>query len=186
LSSGDGANQFGSAYSARRSEGGSSWPTSSRGCFAKSTAKSGAHFRLEEEALCPSLADVFEAAYIENLPVDHDRAIGTADALVGTGDLSAADSRRAANLVRLPEERPRTVMETRVLQPRRARSYPAGERGAGAAFRQALAIANDGQPQTPVCNAGAGGSLPFRTGAFPRRAPPQETAKWPGPAKNSA
>ncbi|MDA2938346.1 hemerythrin domain-containing protein [Acidobacteria bacterium AH-259-A15] len=42
----------------------------------------GPHFRYEEEALYPSLVEIFGEEYIEKLLQDHDRAIGTANKLI--------------------------------------------------------------------------------------------------------
>ena len=63
----------------------------------------GPHFRYEEEALYPSLVEIFGEAYIEKLLSDHDRAIGTAKALselAAKKDLDRHDSQRAADFVR--------------------------------------------------------------------------------------
>lgn len=48
----------------------------------------GPHFRYEEEALYPSLAEIFGQDYIDKLFFDHDRAIGSAKRIVA---LAASD-----------------------------------------------------------------------------------------------
>ena len=63
----------------------------------------GPHFRYEEEALYPALVEIFGEAYIEKLLSDHDRAIGTAEALSELApkeNLSRNDAQRAVDFVR--------------------------------------------------------------------------------------
>jgi len=63
----------------------------------------GPHFRYEEEALYPSLVEIYGAEYIEKLLSDHDRVIGTAKRLVelaGKETLSEGDVTEATRLVR--------------------------------------------------------------------------------------
>lgn len=63
----------------------------------------GPHFRYEEEALYPGLTEIFGEEYIEKLLRDHDRAIGTAKALVELGsknDLTDRDIATATRLIR--------------------------------------------------------------------------------------
>lgn len=94
----------------------------------------GPHFRYEEEALYPALAEIFGEAYIEKLLSDHDRAIGTAEALsklAAKEDLNWHDSQRATDFVRsilphvsdceglsimvetFPDEQVQRILETR-------------------------------------------------------------------------
>ena len=63
----------------------------------------GPHFRYEEESLYPSLVTIFGEEYIEKLLGDHDRAIGTAQRLVGLAEkdsLTDDEVREAVRLVR--------------------------------------------------------------------------------------
>lgn len=63
----------------------------------------GPHFRYEEEALYPALVEIFGEAYVEKLLSDHDRAIGTAEALselAAKEHLDWHDSQRATDFVR--------------------------------------------------------------------------------------
>jgi hemerythrin len=63
----------------------------------------GPHFRYEEEALYPSLTEIFGEEYIEKLLSDHDRAIATARGLVALAakdELTDADITDAAKMVR--------------------------------------------------------------------------------------
>ena len=94
----------------------------------------GPHFRYEEEALYPSLVEIFGEDYIEELLSGHDRAIGTAralSALAAKMDLDSQDSQNAAAFVRsmlphvsdceglsimvemLPDERVRKILDAR-------------------------------------------------------------------------
>jgi hypothetical protein len=100
----------------------------------KTAALTGPHFRYEEEALYPSLIEIFGDAYIEKLLEDHDRAIAGANALVQLAQkdrLTSEDSQRATELVRtilphvsdceglsimaetLPEQRIRNILAAR-------------------------------------------------------------------------
>lgn len=63
----------------------------------------GPHFRYEEEALYPSLVEIFGEEYIEQLYGDHDRAIRTAKRLVqiaGKEALTEDDVKEAVRGVR--------------------------------------------------------------------------------------
>ncbi len=63
----------------------------------------GPHFRYEEEALYPSLVEIFGEEYIEKLMSDHDGAIGAAGKLVelaGQDSLSDKDVELAQKLIR--------------------------------------------------------------------------------------
>ncbi len=94
----------------------------------------GPHFRYEEEALYPELADIFGKSYIEKLLGDHDQAISTAGKLVELASqesLTDADVSEAVKLIRsilphvsdceglsimverLPEEKVQSVLNIR-------------------------------------------------------------------------
>lgn len=63
----------------------------------------GPHFRYEEEALYPTLVDIFGEGYVEQLMTDHDRAIGTAKKLAELSmkdSLSDEDVNKAVAMVR--------------------------------------------------------------------------------------
>ena len=64
----------------------------------------GPHFRYEEEALYPSLVEIFGEEYIEHLLVDHDRAIDIAKRLIGLANkdpLTDDDVSEAIRLIRM-------------------------------------------------------------------------------------
>jgi hypothetical protein len=71
-----------------------------RALLADTAAYVGPHFRYEEESLYPGLVRIFGADYIEKLLADHDRAIGTAQALVGLAGQEGLSERDAALGVR--------------------------------------------------------------------------------------
>lgn len=94
----------------------------------------GPHFRYEEEALYPSLIEIFGQDYVEKLFAEHDRAIGTAEALAelaAKANLDNRDAQRASDLVRsilphvsdceglsimveaFPDERVREILDAR-------------------------------------------------------------------------
>jgi hypothetical protein len=59
------------------------------GLISQIAARTGPHFRYEEEAMYPSLVDLFGAEYIDKLLADHDLAIATARRLAA---LASRDS----------------------------------------------------------------------------------------------
>lgn len=94
----------------------------------------GPHFRYEEESLYPALVEIFGREYVEKLMGDHDRAIGTAQALValaGKDQLTDGDVTKAVRLVltvlphvsdcdglslmveRLPEAKVKSILDAR-------------------------------------------------------------------------
>lgn len=69
----------------------------------RTAALAGPHFRYEEAALYPALAEIFGQDYIEQLFADHDRAIGGAKRLVELADrdlLGEEDVTEATRIVR--------------------------------------------------------------------------------------
>lgn len=60
----------------------------------------GPHFRYEEEALYPSLVEIFGEAYIEQLYGDHDRAIRTAKQLAQLAGQDALGEDEVSEAVR--------------------------------------------------------------------------------------
>jgi hypothetical protein len=66
----------------------------------ETAALTGPHFRYEEEALYPGLVAIFGDEYVDKLLWDHDRAIGTAQALVDLARSDPLSDRDVATAVR--------------------------------------------------------------------------------------
>ncbi len=60
----------------------------------------GPHFRYEEEALYPSLVEIFGEEYVEKLLGDHDRVIGAAGKLIELAGKDTLTDRDVANAIR--------------------------------------------------------------------------------------
>ncbi|MFB6273989.1 MAG: hemerythrin domain-containing protein [Salinibacter sp.] len=75
-------------------------PARARSLLEQAAALTGPHFRYEEESLYPALVAIFGEAYIEQLREDHDRAIGTAQALVELAEQEQLTEEEAARAVR--------------------------------------------------------------------------------------
>ncbi len=84
------------AYSRRDTDG-------ARKLIGQVASLTGPHFRYEEEALYPSLEQIFGDEFIEMLLIDHDGAIGTVKQLVelaSQDELSSDDAREGRERIR--------------------------------------------------------------------------------------
>jgi hypothetical protein len=105
-----------------------------RNLLVEITALTGPHFRYEEESLYPSLVEVFGRDYVDKLLADHDGAVRTVRRLIElAAEHSLDDSQRdeavagaqsilphvsdcdglSIMVERFPEERVRTILDTR-------------------------------------------------------------------------
>lgn len=70
-----------------------------RALLAEVAARTGPHFRYEEEALYPSLARIFGAGYVSKLLADHDGAIRTVRGLAALAARERLDSEQVGEAV---------------------------------------------------------------------------------------